>query len=170
MLQRFKNRLIARLAGVFPRVAQRLTAAYTPATSPDVPWAPLRKPLRACRVALVTTAGVHHRGQRPFDMLDVYGDPSLRVLDSATIVNDYVITHDYFDHRDADRDLNVVFPLDLLRAAAAGGFIGEVAPRHVSFMGHIQGRHLSTLVSQTAPAAAAVLAADGVDAVVLTPG
>jgi D-proline reductase (dithiol) PrdB len=49
------------------------------------------------------------------------------------------------------------------------GFIGRVARRHFSFMGHILGSRLERLVGETAPAVAAELKRDRVRAVVLTP-
>jgi D-proline reductase (dithiol) PrdB len=79
------------------------------------------------------------------------------------------ITHRYYDHRAADRDLNVVLPLDRLRELAAEGRVGGLAPRAYGFMGHVDGRHVSTLIERTAPEVAQHLAADGADAVVLTP-
>jgi D-proline reductase (dithiol) PrdB len=51
----------------------------------------------------------------------------------------------------------------------AAGCIGSTAKRHMSFMGHIDGPHIRTLIRKTAPAAADLLKRDGVDAVVLTP-
>ncbi len=130
---------------------------------------PVRKPIRESKIALVTTAGIHHRHQPAFDMTDRNGDPSFREIDGATIGGDFRITHDYYDHRDADRDINIVFPIQLLRELAAAGCIGGVAERHVSFMGHIVGPHVSALKARTAPQAAALLAAQGVDSVLLTP-
>ncbi|HEU5384036.1 MAG TPA: hypothetical protein VFV38_52240, partial [Ktedonobacteraceae bacterium] len=39
---------------------------------------PLRKPLRDCTVALVTTAGLSLPDQPPFDLTNKNGDPSFR--------------------------------------------------------------------------------------------
>ena len=39
-----------------------------------IPWKPLNKPLADCRLALVTTAGVHLAGQNPFDVSAKEGD------------------------------------------------------------------------------------------------
>ena len=167
---RRKNRWLARLATAFPAVADRFVAGYTPREFTDIPWCPMETPVSAARIALVTTAGVHHRRQPPFDMHDPDGDPTFRELDGATIATDAVITHDYYNHADADRDLNVVFPIDRLREMADAGRIGAVADRHYGFMGHIVGDHIPTLVRETAPAVADRLVADRVDAVVLTPG
>ena len=78
LFRRFKNRGLARLYTRFPVLARRFTESYTPRTNPDVPWTPLRKSLSESRLALVTTAGVHHRDQPPFDMTDPDGDPTFR--------------------------------------------------------------------------------------------
>ena len=170
ILTRFKHRLIARLINRFPGLADRFTAAYQPWESGEpTPWTTVSKPLNRCRVALVTTAGVHHATQEPFDMHDSDGDPSFRQIDAASIRDDYTITHDYYDHSDAEQDLNIVLPLDRLRELQQEGVIGEVAERHYSFMGHIDGRHLVTLIKKSAPQVAEALRRDRVDVVLLTP-
>lgn len=169
-LQRLKHRLIAHLATRFPALAERLVAGYqAQASDQAIPWTPAAKPLSRCTLALVTTAGVHHGAQPPFDMQDAHGDASYRELDGATIESDFAITHDYYDHRDAERDLNLVLPLARLRELVAEGKIGRLAERHYGFMGHIDGPHIATLKQQTAPAVAARLKAAGVDVVLLTP-
>ena len=171
MLLRIKNRGLAALATAFPSLGERFAAGYRAERQEgDVPWAPLRKPLTAATIALVTTAGVHHRSQAPYDMNDRDGDPSFRELDLTLPLDSLMITHDYYDHADADRDLNVVLPVERLRELAAAGEIGGLAPRAYAFMGHITGPHLETLKRRTAPAVAARLRAARVDAVLLAPG
>ena len=49
------------------------------------------------------------------------------------------------------------------------GRVAGMGPRVYSFMGHIDGRHLATLMDRTAPAVAERLRDDGVHAVFLTP-
>ena len=116
VLQRLKNRGLAALATAFPSVGERLAAGYRAERQEEaVPWAPVAKPLAATTLALVTTAGVHHRDQPPYDMHDPDGDPSFRELDLDRPLDSLMITHDYYDHADADRDLNVVFPVARLR-------------------------------------------------------
>jgi D-proline reductase (dithiol) PrdB len=134
-----------------------------------IPWAPAGKRLDEMVVALVTTAGVHLRDDAPFDMEDPDGDPSFRVIPAGAPAAALTITHKYYDHSAADRDLNVVLPLDRLRELAAERRIAGVAPRVYGFMGHVDGRHLATLIERTAPEVAARLADDGTDAVFLTP-
>lgn len=138
-------------------------------TNVDIPWAPLTKDLGECQIALVTTGGVHLRCQPPFDMEDKEGDPTFRGIPSWVDQQDIKITHNYYDHRDADQDINVVFPIQRLKDLEADGMIGGIAPRHFSFMGHIIGRHLGTLIKRTGPEVARLLREDGAEAVFLTP-
>jgi D-proline reductase (dithiol) PrdB len=72
-----------------------------------------------------------------------------------------------FDHAGIRRDPNVAFPLDRLRELAAPGEIGEVSPRHLSFMGSITAP--GRLASRTAPEAAQLLVDDQVDLALLFP-
>lgn len=120
-------------------------------------------------MALITTAGVHLRGQAPFDMENVDGDATYRELPAQAAAGDFTITHKYYDHSDADRDLNVVFPLAHFRDLVARGVIGSLAPRHYGFMGHIEGEQATLLTRKTAPEVAAKLRQDGVDFAFLTP-
>lgn len=169
-LNRWKHRSIARLASSIPAFAKLLTASYTPPESEDTPWAPIRKPLDESKIALVTTAGVHHTHQKPFNMDDPAGDPTYRAIDTQTIEKDYVITHDYYDHRDADKDLNIIFPISRLKEMDAKGIVGSIARDHVSFMGHIKDAHVDSLLKKYAPRVATLFVQDHVDAVLLTPG
>jgi D-proline reductase (dithiol) PrdB len=134
-----------------------------------VPWTRVTRPLEDSTVALVTTAGVHLASDPPFDMSDPEGDPSFRVIPCDVDPGRLTITHRYYDHAAADRDINVVLPVARLRELAEEGRVGAVAPRMYGFMGHVDGHHLATLIEQTAPAVADRLRADGADAVFLTP-
>ncbi len=167
---RLKNRLIAKVITRFPALSRRLIEAYRPwETEGAIPWTPIRKPLWECKVAMVSTAGIHHRGQPPFDMRDPEGDPSFRELNGETIGDDFLITHDYYDHTDAEKDLNIVLPLQRLREFESEGIIGSLAHTHFSFMGHIDGRQIPALIEESAPRVAERIRADGVDVVLLTP-
>jgi D-proline reductase (dithiol) PrdB len=169
-IERLKNKLIAKLITRFPSLAKRFIASYDPRRSVDIPWTPATKALKRSTIAVVTTAGVHHKDQKPFDMKDREGDPSYRTIDSGRPLTDLMITHDYYDHADADRDINIVFPVERLKEFEKEGFVGHVAGRHYSFMGHITGRHIPTLINTHAPEVARKLINDDVDIVLLTPG
>ncbi len=134
-----------------------------------VPWTPLRKPLAACRVALVSSAGFVAPGQPLFDDRVRGGDVSWRAIAADIDVRTLVETHrsDVFDHRGLQTDPNLAFPIDRLRELAARGRIGAVNHRHVSIMGSITAP--GRLVKRTAPEVAQALTADAVDVVLLVP-
>ena len=169
-LARLKNRAIAKAITAFPSLSRRLVDSFRPWESEDIPWTPAGTPLESASVAVVTTAGVHHKDQRPFDMKDSNGDPSFRVIDTTRPLSDLMITHDYYDHSDADRDINIVLPIDRLREMALEGRIGRLLDRHYSFMGHIDGPYISTLMEDTGVQVARLVKNDGADVVLLTPG
>lgn len=165
----WKDRSIAKIFTRFPTLMEWWAKSHDFVINVDTPWAPLRKDPKDSRIGLVTTAGVHLRSQPPFDMEDKEGDPAFREIPAETRIDDLMITHNYYDHQDADQDINVVLPMDRLRELEAEGAIGGIAPRHFSFMGHISGRHIDTLVNRTGPEVARMLRTDGVEAVFLTP-
>jgi len=167
---RIINRLIAKAITRFPGLAKRFVEAYEPwETEGNIPWSKPGKPLHAAKLALVTTAGIHHRNQEPFDMRDPEGDPSYRTLDGETLFSDFQITHDYYDPSDARKDPNIVLPLDRLREFVDQRILGSLADTHYGFMGHIDGRHIATLIEQSAKEVAEKLRKDEVDLVLLTP-
>jgi D-proline reductase (dithiol) PrdB len=167
---RLKKRIIAKIITRFPLLAKRFIASYDPLRSLDVPWTPVTKALDGSTIAIVTTAGIHHVDQPPFDMKDREGDPSYRTIDFKRPLSDLRITHDYYDHADADRDINIVFPVERLKEFEREGLIGHVADHHYGFMGHILGRHIPALTEKIAPEIAKRLKQDRVDIVLLTPG
>jgi D-proline reductase (dithiol) PrdB len=165
---RFKSGVYTRLAWV-PELYGRVKGVR-PAGSALPPLARPRVPLFRARVALLTSAGVHLTEQPPFDMNNPHGDASFRVIPGSVDLGALTITHDYYDHRAADRDLNCVFPLERLRELVDAGEVGEVAPRHVGFMGHLLHGQWLRLQRETAPRIAALLREDRVDAVIASPG
>jgi D-proline reductase (dithiol) PrdB len=107
--------------------------------------------------------------ERPFDPAVKGGDFSFRVLRSDANIRGLGEHHrsDAFEHAGILRDPNVAFPLERLRELAATGEIGDVAPRHLSFMGSITAP--GRLATRTAPEAAQLLVEDGVDLALLFP-
>lgn len=123
------------------------------------------KPLSRMTVAIVTTAGLHGRDDRPF----VPGDQSFRAISSDAPPADIVQSHTSigFDRLPIMRDLNVTYPIDRLRELVARGEVGAIAPRGYSFMGAL--RDVARLESETGPEVGRRLTADGVDAALVTP-
>jgi len=128
------------------------------------PFVRPQKLLEECRVALVTTGGVHLPGQPRFDIDDPLGDCSYREIPAEAA--DLTWTHAY--HRpDEGTDLDSVFPLWTLRGLVGEAVVGELNRRHFAFMGAIHDPR--ALIEETAPEVARKLADDGVDATLLTP-
>src|SRR5260370_4171544 len=133
-----------------------------------IAWAPVRKPLSECSVALVSTAGVHLKSQPAHDLLNPHGDASFRAIPGETHMSDLAVDHVHYDTADANKDPNCVFPLDRLRELVDMGMIGSIAPMHYGFMGFIPDGRL--LRDTTAPIVAEKLLTQQADVVVLTPG
>jgi D-proline reductase (dithiol) PrdB len=126
------------------------------------PWV-AGPPLARRRVALVSTAGLHRRGDRPFSG----GAGDYRVIPGDTAHGDLVMTHvsQNFDRTGFQQDWNVAFPLERLRDLAAEGCIGSVADYHYSFMGATGPEQMEPVTGDLAR----LLQADRVDAVLLVP-
>lgn len=137
-----------------------------------LPWSRLSKAMKECRIAVVTTAGVHLASDAPFDLdrerrEPVWGDPSYRMLPREVDSHDIEVSHLHYDASDAKEDLDVVLPVPLLRQLESEGVVGDVAPRHYSFMGFQL--NPSELLDRYLPEVMSQLREDAVDAVVLTP-
>jgi D-proline reductase (dithiol) PrdB len=134
-----------------------------------VPWTPLSKPLSACRVALVSSAGFVTPQQDAFDGNIRGGDPSFREIPDSADLSTLRDTHRSrsFDHSGMHRDPNLALPIDRLHELVESGRIGETNRRHLSFMGSLTATREFT--RETAPAAAKLLVEDGVDVAVLVP-
>jgi D-proline reductase (dithiol) PrdB len=130
-----------------------------------IPYTPHRRALAETTIALVTTAGIHARGQPAFDP---EGEKEFRVIPGDVATAELMISHPYYDHADADRDVNCVFPLDRLRELAAEGLIGGVNDFHIGFMG--TSPRLREMYEETAPAIADRVERSKAEAVVLTAG
>ena len=128
----------------------------------DTPWIN-PKPLNECRVALVSTAGLHRREDTSFGL----GAGDYRIIPNDYDMNNLVMGHlsTNFDRSGFYQDINTSFPIDRLRELAEEGAIGSVANRHFSFMGATP----PTVMEPVARDLANVLKGDNVDAVVLVP-
>jgi len=120
-------------------------------------------PLAQCRIAIVTTAGLHRKGDRPFGQ----SATDYRIISGDTPAAELIMSHQSvnFDRTGFQEDHNVVFPIDRLNELARQKIIGSVAAYHYSFMGATQIRQLEAKARELA----GLLKQDRVDAVLLTP-
>ncbi|HYY56373.1 MAG TPA: glycine/sarcosine/betaine reductase selenoprotein B family protein [Pyrinomonadaceae bacterium] len=134
-----------------------------------VPFTPFDRELARSTIAIVTAGGVHLKDQEPFNIADELGDLGYRVIPQDVDSAELMVTHHHYDHTDADQDINVVFPLDVLRELETEGFIGGVARKHVGYMGYTM--QLKAMYEGTAPEIANEIdKGSRADAVVLTGG
>lgn len=125
----------------------------------STPWV---APATSKRVALISTAGLMHRGDPHFG----FNAADYRIIDrtrSEDVVMSHISTN--FDRTGFTRDLNVVFPLDRLDTLAERGDIDSVARYHYSFMGATAPEAMEA----TARTLATTLMRDEVNTVVLVP-
>lgn len=137
-----------------------------------IPWTPLGKPLSESRVALISSAGVALKTDRPFDEEGErrnpwWSDPGYRVIPRGTRTEDIGLHHLHIERSYGESDLDCVMPLTRLEELAATGDIGEVAPSHYSFMGYLL--RPAEFLRTSVPAIIERLKAEAVDAVLLVP-
>lgn len=134
-----------------------------------VPFTPFERELAKSNIAIVTAAGVHLREQEPFNIADELGDLGFRIIPPDAETASLMVTHHHYDHTDADSDINVVFPLDVLRELEADQVIGGLARKHIGYMGYTM--QLKAMYEGTAPEIANEIdKGSRADAVVLTGG
>lgn len=102
----------------------------------SVPLAPLRKPLAECRLTFISTSGVQCRGSLPFDTVHPVGDYTFRRVPSAAPVEELEIHQLKYPTAGAQRDLNVIFPIERLRELAAEGVVGGLTENFFTFIGY----------------------------------
>jgi len=148
--------------------AQYESLGYEPyawATNPGTPpWTPVPKPLSQSRLGMIATGGIYRVGQTAFTHHD---DTTFRAVPSDCPSDELRATHFAYDLTDARSDINVVFPIDPLRALRDSGEIGELAPAFFTCMGGIYSQR--RVRDELAPALVERCHADDIDLVLLVP-
>jgi D-proline reductase (dithiol) PrdB len=148
-----------------PQISRNNLLTFPAQINDGAPFVRPARALGACRLAIVTTAGLHLRADRPFTP----GDQSYRVIPSDAPTVDIVQSHTSigFDRVPTMRDVNISFPIDRLRELCARGELGGLATSFYSFMG--AQREVARIEAETGPEVARRLAAEGVDLALVTP-
>lgn len=138
----------------------------------EIPWTPLRRPLREAKVALISSAGLALKKDPPFDQEGErrnpwWGDPSYRVIPRGTTAADVGVYHLHVDPAPIEHDLDCALPLTRLDELVAGGEVGAAAESHYSFMGYLL--NPAEFIAKSVPAMIERLRAEEVDAVLLVP-
>src|SRR4051794_29891389 len=114
-------------------IARKSALTHPCQVNDEAPWTPLARPLSGSRLALVTTAGIHARGDRPF----VPGDAGFREFSTRRPLADIVQSHASigFDRTAFQQDPNVVLPVERMNELVARGQLGSLGPTVYAFMG-----------------------------------
>lgn len=113
------------------------------------------------RVAVVSTAAVSRRGDKPFS----WHARDYRVIPKDE--RDLVMTHIAveYDRTAWQQDLNAIMPLDRFEEMASAGEIGSVAKEHYTFLGSSDPAEMKRYVAEVADR----MRADDVNTVFLIP-
>jgi D-proline reductase (dithiol) PrdB len=157
------------ISGITKRMIKNWISMEKPRS---IPWMPLIKPLSECTVALLSSAGIALKDDKPFDQEGErqnpwWGDPTYRILPKTATEKDVRLYHLHIDPSYAEQDVNCLFPLQRLQEMEASGRIGRMSPRHYSIMGYIL--KPERLLQETIPAMIRNLKEDMADVVVLVP-
>ena len=109
------------------------------------------------------------KSDKEFDLSDPNGDSTFRRIPYDTDLKDLIITHKYYDHQDADRDPNLILPIEVLNELQSEGMVGPSCENHYSFMGHIEEPHLTTLIQKSSVEAAKEIRQQKADIALLVP-
>ena len=101
-----------------------------------VKLAKLSKPLSESRLTFVSTAGVQPKNTMPFDTVHPVGDYSFRRVPTNSKTTDLEIHQLKYPTFGAERDLNVIFPIERLRELVEEKFIGSLTENFFSFIGY----------------------------------
>ncbi len=134
-----------------------------------VPWTPLKKPLKECRLSMVSSAAIVASDQDPFDNFIRIGDTGIREISRDVDVATLRETHrsKAFDHTGLRQDTNLAFPVDRFREMADAGFVGSLNHRYFSIMGSVTAP--DQLIKNTIPQVVPKLVKDQVDIALLIP-
>ena len=139
----------------------------------EVPWTPLRKPLRECRFSLLSTAGAYLKDeQEPFDVErerrePAWGDPSYRAIPRDVRQEQIGVAHLHINTADLEADINVALPIHRVLELAAAGEIGSLAPTSYSVMGYPETN--DEWAQRYGPEIASRMKSEEVDCAFLTP-
>ena len=138
----------------------------------QIPWTPLARQLSECTVALVSSAAIAFKSDRPFDQEierrdPWFADPSYRVLPQTVRTRDIQVCHLHINQTFAEQDLNSVLPAERLDELAKMGEIGAAAPSNYSYMGYTL--RPARLLRESMPSMVRELREEHVDIVMLIP-
>ncbi len=138
----------------------------------DIPWTPMTKSMNQTTLALVTSAGMSLKTDRPFDMERekreaIWGDRSYRAIPRGTTEKEVDVNHLHIKTSYIKQDINVILPLTRMAEVEQEKIIGRLAPTAYSFYG-FQWQSTDFLKDAIEPVSKK-MKLEGVEAVLMTP-
>ncbi len=130
-----KNDSLQMRPGLWGTVNERYPGSMITKTD-FVPLAKLKNPLAELRLTFVSTAGVQPKGTLPFDTVHPIGDYTFRAVPSDSKPLDLEIHQLKYPTAGAEKDLNVIFPIERLQELPKEKIIGGLTGNFFSFIGY----------------------------------
>jgi len=108
-----------------------------------IPYTPLKRDLKDCRIALVSTSGAYVEGMQPFTDNDL----TYRLIPADTDTRKIRFVPGHFDTSKGAEDPNIMFPLDRLRELVANSEIRTLTEHYISMGLTTELRKLKEVVS-----------------------
>ena len=110
---------------------ERSAAEYAFIQSEPTPWTPLLREMRRCKAALVTTAGVRLKAQHSFGK----NSAEFREISVYSPADEMAFDFTNYDPAEAEKDLNVLVPVDRLKDLVDREGLGGLNETFFSFFG-----------------------------------
>lgn len=124
--------------------------------------------LSTAKVMLISSAGAYlPTKDKPFNASNLLGDYSIRTFPSSTKSLDLDYAHNHYDQTAVRKDMQVLLPLEHLKALVQKDVIGAFSDIVISFMGYQP--WVGKVIKKTIPAILETVKHAGVDAVFLVP-
>ncbi|MDN7244117.1 glycine/sarcosine/betaine reductase selenoprotein B family protein [Planococcus shenhongbingii] len=162
---KIKSKVAVAFLENFPKAYNNYTLKHV-SKQPGVPEANLTKPLAECKVALLSTAGVHLKTDIPFD-LDIQ-DHTIRIVPGKAQEEELTVTHMYYDTKFAKKDTTIVFPIQQLKELEQSGVIGSVSDIHIGLYGGIM--ETEQVEKESIPKVVELFKNKDIDVALLVPG
>ena len=138
----------------------------------DIPWTPLKKPLKETTFTLMATAGISMKTDPPFDMArektePAWGDPSYREIPRTATEGDIEVSHLHINTEYIKKDINVMLPMTRFQEFEEEGIIGKLADTCYSYYGFQLDP--TALLEETMPKVASRMREEDIEAILLTP-
>ena len=138
----------------------------------DIPWTPLKKPLKETTFTLICTAGISMKTDAPFDMErekiePAWGDPSYREIPRTATEGDIEVSHLHINTEHIKKDINVMLPMTRFQEFEEEGRIGKLADTCYSYYGFQLDP--TALLEETMPKVASRMREEDIEAILLTP-